>query len=159
MPRIAGEVAGMADFGFWHRLGRRTGVRDDAGALDFETLRRRKSPNDALICPAGYCPAAPADAQAPVFPTTVNELAGRLRRVALSEPYTLEIVESKAVDGQLRFVQRSRLLQYPDIIDARCMPTDGGATLSMYSRSLVGRSDLGVNLRRLKRWVAAISSP
>ncbi len=40
----------------------------DLGPVDFTRLVRRSTPNDALACPAGLCPAAKADIETPVFP-------------------------------------------------------------------------------------------
>ena len=36
-------------------------------------------------------------------------------------------------------------------------PSEGGSTLLVYSRSLVGRKDFGVNRARLRRWLARIT--
>jgi uncharacterized protein (DUF1499 family) len=144
-----------AEFGFWHRLGLATGTRDDSRPVDFTTLERRSSPNDSLICAADICPRATVDVDSPTFAASPDALRGKLRAVALAEPRTLELYMG-AAPFRLRFVQRSALLRYPDIIDALIVPREGGATLALYSRSLVGRRDFGVNRARLERWVAAL---
>lgn len=142
-----------AEFGFWQALGRATGTRDDLGAVDFAKLTRRSSPNDALIHPPGA--GAAADAEAPVFNMSAARLADALRAVALAEPRTLEL--PGAGGGRLRFVQRSFLMRYPDVIDVLVIARDDGtSTLALYSRSAVGHSDLGVNRARLERWLAAL---
>jgi uncharacterized protein (DUF1499 family) len=146
-----------AEFGFWQKIGLSTGTRDDASPVEFSTLTRRASPNDALICPVNVCPKASADSEPPVFTISAEALRQKVRATALSEARTSEIATG-ASDATLRFVQRSLLLRYPDIIDVLIVPKSSGAsTLAMYSRSLVGRSDLGVNRARLERWLGAIS--
>ena len=52
----------------------------DLGPVDFETLQRRSSPNDALACPAGLC-AAKADFDPGVYPGSDEELAPALHRI------------------------------------------------------------------------------
>jgi uncharacterized protein (DUF1499 family) len=37
-------------------------------------------------------------------------------------------------------------------------PAGEGSTLAIYSRSLIGRSDLGVNRARVTRWLAALEA-
>ena len=145
----------ISEFGFWHRLGLATGTRDDARPVDFATLERRSSPNDSLICTAEMCPKARADTDSGVFDLEPDVLREALRGVALAEPRTQELyVGPDAL--RLRFVQRSALMGYPDIIDALIAPREEGSTLALYSRSLVGRKDFGVNRARLERWLAAL---
>ena len=59
-------------------------------------------------------------------------------------------------EGGARFVQYTRLMRYPDTIDVEVIPAGENSTLALYSRSLVGRKDFGVNRARLKRWLAAL---
>jgi uncharacterized protein (DUF1499 family) len=59
---------------------------------------------------------------------------------------------------QAQWVERSPLVNFPDIMVVVLLP-DGAATgLVLYSRSLFGHSDLGVNAKRVDRWIAAIQS-
>ena len=59
---------------------------------------------------------------------------------------------------QAQWVERSALVNYPDIIAAELVPLPEGAGLYLYSRSLFGWSDLGVNRRRVDRWLAAFEA-
>jgi uncharacterized protein (DUF1499 family) len=59
---------------------------------------------------------------------------------------------------QAQWVERSALMNYPDIIAAELVPGPGGAGLFLYSRSLFGWSDLGANRRRVERWLAALDA-
>ena len=48
-------------------------------------------------------------------------------------------------------------MRFPDTVDIAVFPTDGGrATLAIYSRSLIGRHDSGVNTARAKRWLVTL---
>jgi len=60
---------------------------------------------------------------------------------------------------QAQWVERSALLNFPDVIAAE-LAEDGpvGAGLFLYSRSLFGRSDLGVNRRRVQAWIEAFDA-
>jgi len=69
----------------------------------------------------------------------------------------LEQVNADSGQGTLRFVQRSKLLGFPDTISVKVVPTaDGGSAVLIYSRSQLGESDMGVNLARVKRWAELI---
>ena len=50
-------------------------------------------------------------------------------------------------------------MRFPDTIDVEVMPAgENQSTLALYSRSLVGRKDFGVNRARLQRWRAALDA-
>ena len=59
---------------------------------------------------------------------------------------------------QAQWVERSALANFPDIIAAELHAAPGGAGLFLYSRSLFGWSDFGVNRRRVERWLAAFEA-
>ena len=87
-----------------------------------------------------------------------DELLARLRRIALAEPDTRELSGATATRAA-RFLQHTRLMRFPDTIDAEVLPVgDDESTLAIYSRSLVGRKDFGVNRARLERWLAALDA-
>jgi hypothetical protein len=143
-------------FGIWGAAASLLHGRTDLGPVDFAALRRRPSGNDALICPPGFCAGAAPDAPAPVFRLAPDALDARLAAMARADANVEELPDSAPM--RRRFVQRSRLLGYPDVIDARVLPASAGATLALYSRSLVGRKDFGVNRARLARWLAALGA-
>jgi hypothetical protein len=141
-------------YGAYYGVARLTGARLDIGAVDWRALTRHAT-NDALVCPAGHCPNAKADEEARVYPLAPGELLARVKQIALAEPDTNELPCEPRCDRTARFVQYTRLMRYPDTIDLDVMPAgDGRSTLALYSRSLVGRKDFGVNRARLKRWLA-----
>jgi uncharacterized protein (DUF1499 family) len=49
-------------------------------------------------------------------------------------------------------------MNYPDIIVAEAAAVAGGTGLWMYSRSLIGWSDLGVNRTRVMAWLTALEA-
>ena len=59
---------------------------------------------------------------------------------------------------QAQWVARSALMNYPDIIVAEVVPGPEGAGLFLYSRSLFGWSDMGVNRKRVEAWLAALDA-
>jgi uncharacterized protein (DUF1499 family) len=79
-----------------------------------------------------------------------------VKQIALAEPDTGELPCEPQCDRTARFVQYTRLMRYPDTIDVEILPAEGRSTLAVYSRSLVGRKDFGVNHARLRRWLAAL---
>jgi uncharacterized protein (DUF1499 family) len=49
-------------------------------------------------------------------------------------------------------------MNYPDIVVAEAAVVEGGTGLWLYSRSLIGYSDLGVNRARVMAWLAALEA-
>ena len=48
-------------------------------------------------------------------------------------------------------------MRFPDTIDIEVFPAgQRQSTLAIYSRSLLGRKDFGVNRARIARWLAAL---
>jgi uncharacterized protein (DUF1499 family) len=137
-------------------IARLSGTGHDMGPIDFATLRRRSTPNDALICPPAHCSLARPDHAAKTYDMPAAELSRRLTQVALAEPDT-HALPCDPPCGLLRFVQYSRVMRFPDTVDVEVLPSgDARSTLAIYSRSLVGYSDLGVNRARIERWLAAL---
>lgn len=143
-------------YGAYYGLAKLTGARLDIGPVDWATLRRHSTPNDALVAPAGRSPNASADWEAKTYPAPPGELLARLKRIALSEPGTSEL-PGAANARAARLLQHTRLMRFPDTIDAEVFAVgDNQSTLAIYSRSLLGRKDFGVNRARLRRWLAAL---
>jgi uncharacterized protein (DUF1499 family) len=56
-------------------------------------------------------------------------------------------------------VQRSRLLRFPDLITIRFIAIDANrTTLAIYSRSVWGQGDMGVNKARIRGWVGRLNN-
>jgi uncharacterized protein (DUF1499 family) len=143
-------------YGVYYGLAKLAGSPLDIGPVDWAALARHATPNDALVCPAAQCPNAKADWESKIYPLPPDQLLARLKRIALSEPNTREL--SGETKRTARFLQHTRLMRFPDTIDAEVLPVgDNQAALAIYSRSLVGRKDFGVNRARVKRWLAALN--
>ena len=129
----------------------------DLGEVDFATLQRRDTPNDALACLPQFC-AARADVEAPVFDRPFAEVFLAIQDAVVHEP-GLEQVAADEGQGTLRFVQRSRLMGFPDTINVKVVPDgDGRTAVLIYSRSQLGKGDMGVNLARIARWITLIKA-
>ena len=72
-------------YGVYYGIAKRTGARLDIGPVDWATLTRHATPNDALVCPAGHCPNARPDQEPKVYPLAPADLLARVKRVALAE--------------------------------------------------------------------------
>jgi uncharacterized protein (DUF1499 family) len=129
----------------------------DQGPVNFATLELRSSPNQYLVCPADKCEAE-SDLPAPVFAFHEKRLRETLIASWSAMPRTRQVSGSAdPASGEIRFVQTSAILQFPDTISVHTWPAgENGSTLAIYSRSLVGRSDLGANEERVKSWLAAL---
>lgn len=146
---VALGLAATAGFAVYARA-----VADDPAVwhVDPMGVARPGTPNHALIAPEG------GDAPAPVWRATPAELMAAFDAVAMEAPRTARI--GGGVDGlHATYVQRSRLMGYPDYVSVRALEASEGATLAVWSRARFGQSDLGVNRARLDRWLAAIPLP
>lgn len=127
----------------------------DLGAVDFATLERRRTPNDSLACPADFCPRAKPDLEPPVYSVSAERLRSIAAEALAREPDTALLHSDPNQD---RYLVRTRLLRFPDTVNLSVIDLgEGRSTLALYSRSQIGRSDLGANQRRLRRWVDRIS--
>jgi hypothetical protein len=119
--------------------------------IDFAALVRPDTPNTALAAPDRATPVAPDIALAP-FPVPPARLRQAVRAVARADG----AFDQPSTGGQDHWVARSKLFNFPDLITAEVTGTDHSSRLILWSRSVYGRSDLGVNRARLERWIAAI---
>ena len=143
-------------YGIYYGLAKLTGSRLAIAPVDWATLTRSPTPNDALICPAGHCPRARVDREPPTYALEPSALLARLKETVRAEAHTVELPVGG--DRAARFIQYTPLMRYPDTIDVAVLPVAGGSTLALYSRSLIGRGDFGVNRARLERWLAALDA-
>ena len=133
-------------------------------AIDFPALQKTGKPNQYLVCPPGH-EIAGCDSISPEFAISPTELRDHWQTVMAAQP-RLTIVAAEQLSGgatqdewQQTYVQRSRIAAFPDLITVRFerLAPDRSA-LWIYSRSVYGHSDLGVNKRRVTRWLAALQT-
>ena len=127
----------------------------DVETVDFAALELSNDPNWYLMCPPGLCGAG-AHADSPLFDVPVERLRARWREVAAAEP-RVELVAGHGDGWQCDYVQRSARFRFPDIVTVRFIAVSATqSTLAIYSRSIYGRSDFGVNRARIEAWLARL---
>ena len=122
----------------------------DFEAVDFEDLKLTDKPNQFLMCPPGICT---GHADSLVFDVSVDQLRERWREVVAVQPRVELLAENE--DGQqFDYVQRSARFRFPDIITVRFISVPPSkSTLAIYSRSVYGKSDFGMNRKRIEAWL------
>jgi uncharacterized protein (DUF1499 family) len=135
-------------------IGRGTDGLPPPAPVELAALRLPSSPNAHLAAPPGIT----AERHETVPPFAVAHAAAwdALLRVAARMERTWPMaVWPERRQGQ--WVARSRLLNFPDLINGGIVDVPGGAGLFLFSRSLVGHSDLGVNAARVAAWRSALA--
>ncbi len=125
-----------------------------ADPVDFATLERPSSPNTCLGAPPGF---PRADLALPPLPADIAGAWAALRSLGDRFPRTTKLAEWPE-RHQAHWVVRSALLNFPDIVVAEVTAGPAGSGLFLYSRSLFGYSDFGVNRRRVEAWAAALDA-
>jgi uncharacterized protein (DUF1499 family) len=128
-----------------------------ANPVDFSTLELADTSNQYLVCPVGLCQRAEPHLVSPIFDVSADDLRMAWNSVVAAAPRTRR---EGVFDGgqQVVDIQRSAVFRFPDIITTRFIDLDHDrATLAIYSRSVYGRSDFGVNKKRIIRWIADLA--
>lgn len=125
--------------------------------LDFKNLQRRNVPNQYLMCTNQLCNAY-IDDLPPIYGGNVAEVRAAWETLLRGEPRVREL--QRNADGtQIDYVQRSAFWRFPDIITIRFIPiTEKKTTIAIYSRSVYGQGDFGVNKARIRDWVAKLNA-
>jgi len=130
--------------------------------MDFSGLVRPATANTALAAPAVPGPHAATgvapDLVIPLYQVPAARLFAAVHDVAAAQPRTF-LAASYPDRGQEHWVARSAVFNFPDLITAQVIAAGPDASaLVLYSRSVYGRSDLGVNRARLHTWLAALNT-
>ena len=120
--------------------------------LDFSALAPPRPGNSALAAPPGLHVRPEIISRRRELPP--RRLYDLFKTVALAQPRTY-LHAAFAEQLQAHFVVRSRRCNYPDLVALQVTPDQMPA---LYSRSVYGRSDLGVNRARLVAWLAALDA-
>lgn len=75
----------------------------------------------------------------------------QLHDIILAEPAAVHF-EGSLAQGHVTYIVRSKWIGFPDYVTVQL--TDG--TLRIYARLRFGHSDLGVNFKRVRRWLAQL---
>lgn len=119
--------------------------------IDFAHLERPATPNSALAAPQDFQPTP--DLVTHRYSVAGIRLYAAVKDIAAHEKRTYPAAEY-AAQLQAHWVARSAVFNFPDLVSAQ-IKTQGedASTLILYSRSVYGRSDLGVNRKRLAAWL------
>ena len=131
---------------------------DQLARIDFVELVRPRSPNTFLLAPTGFCSKASIDVPSPSYAMPAAYVRQAFLRVALAKPRVSHVLKDD-VSLYDNLVARSAVFGFPDLIAARFFDVeDRGSTLAVYSRSVLGHSDLGVNRRRILSWIRELEA-
>lgn len=124
--------------------------------LDMSRLPRSRSPNTALAAPAGFQPTP--DIMTHDYDVAPEKVFAAAQAAILAQPRTVLQREFTAV-LQAHYVVRSAVVGFPDLVMLQVLPTaDGSSQVVIWSRSVYGRYDFGVNRKRLVAWLSAIDA-
>ncbi len=124
--------------------------------LDIAHIERPATPNTALAAPAGFHLAP--DIVTPAYKLPPDRLFAAIEHVAAQQPRTY-LAAAFPDARQADYVVRSAVFNFPDLVTAQveAAPPDG-STLVLWSRSVYGEGDLGVNRKRVAAWLAALDT-
>ena len=114
--------------------------------VDPKGVKEQNAQNDFIVNPTGE----DADMASPIFDMTPAALAERFRAVAMAAPRSTLLAENGEFST---YIQRTRLMAYPDYISVRTEAVEGGSALYVYSRSRYGLRDFEVNKARVLSWL------
>jgi uncharacterized protein (DUF1499 family) len=118
-------------------------------------LRGPLAANAFLACPAGYCAVAEA-AVIPVFAVSADRLVEYWRELVAAEPRLVQIAAEPEQQRSV-WIQRSALFRFPDLVTVEFVALGPDrSSLALYSRARYGRSDFGVNRKRVLRWLSRL---
>jgi len=120
------------------------------GIVDFSQLHL-KGHSEFLVAPENFIP-KPGLA-APIYQDPPKTLFADLQDVAALQPLTYPL-DSEPNALQAAWVVRSKIWNFPDVIEIAVLPAPGGkSTLILYAHALYGYGDYGVNHSHAIRWL------
>jgi hypothetical protein len=128
---------------------------DEVG--DFATRHSTGRDNVYAICPVNFC-APRADRECPVFAVGWERLRDYWRE-AVELQNSIDPIAITASGRRLTYVQRSTVLRFPDVVTVEFIDLGNDrSTLATDSRSRYGKSDFGVNRRRVSEWMRLLEA-
>ncbi len=122
--------------------------------IDMAHLQRPETPNTSLAAPDGFTPAP--DIVTLIYNRSADDLYAAVVTMATKQArtYLLARYDDRR---QAHFVERIAVFGFPDLTTVQVLEDSGQRSrLVIWSRSIYGYSDFGVNRRRVVRWLAAI---
>ena len=123
--------------------------------IDFSTLVPPASPNACLLAPPGDT--STLQKTIALLPVSLDAVWAALRVLGNDVPRCTRIAEWSDL-RQAQWVVRSAMAGFPDIVAAQAVALPGGTGVYLYSRSLVGHYDFGVNRARVEAWRARLNA-
>ncbi len=77
----------------------------------------------------------------------------QFHQIALSDPQT-RVLAGSVEEGKVTYVSRTKVIGFPDYTTVQTAPEG----LMVFGRLRFGRSDFGVNAKRVDGWIAALSA-
>jgi uncharacterized protein (DUF1499 family) len=122
--------------------------------MDSTHIVRPATPNTSLAAPEGFSPQP--DIVTPSYRLPPERLFALVQDVAASQPNTVRAaLFSDRL--QVHYVARSAIFNFPDLVMVQVGQAGADSSnIILYSRSVYGRSDFGVNRKRVEAWLAAL---
>ncbi|MDF1760146.1 MAG: DUF1499 domain-containing protein [Coxiellaceae bacterium] len=121
--------------------------------VDFQHLQVSSKPHYCVVspdCRGERC------IKSPIFSMPIEKLQNQWQQMIARQP-RVTLLKKDNAKHQVQYVQRSKWMRFPDLIDVQFSSLDNNkSTLQAYSRSIYGHSDLGVNCKRMKHWLAEL---
>jgi hypothetical protein len=125
--------------------------------INFATLQRKDTPNQYLMCANQLCKAY-IDDLPPIYGANVFEVRKAWETMLQHEPRVKELRRDQQAT-QMDYVQRSAFWRFPDIITIRFIAIgERKTTIAIYSRSVYGQGDFGVNKERIRGWIGKLNA-
>ncbi len=119
------------------------------------TLQSPLPGNAALACPPDYCAVAEAT-PSPVFAVGWEKLREHWAGIIGHVPRVVAIASDPA-QRRYSVIQHSLVFGFPDIVTFEFVPLGPDrSSIAIYSRARYGRSDFGVNRRRVLTWLGQL---
>ena len=113
-----------------------------------------RTPNYFLVCPETFC--NDYGHSAPKFSIPIEDLFSEVIRVVSLQPRT-KIISQDPDTKSLIAVQRTPLLRFPDVIQIQMVSLPNKhSSILLYSKSVYGHYDFGVNQSRCLDWLEQI---
>ena len=124
--------------------------------INFSTLELQEKPNQFLVCSDDLCKNETPHLTAPAFEIEARRLRQIFRTMALEQTDTTLVHQDDHI-LQDDYVARTKWMRYPDIVTVKFVELGGGrSTFALYSRSVYGHSDFGVNEKRVTDWLSKL---
>ena len=122
--------------------------------MEHAAIVRPRTPNTALAAPEGFTP-APDVVVAPIA-APPKRVYDALRAVAAEQP-RVYLAAEYADRLQVHYVARTPTMNWPDLIMAEVSgPPEGPSSIVLWSRSIYGYGDRGLNKVRVEAWLASL---